>query len=274
MMKRYKCTKICCFLPGRASMSRLLTAVVVLAAVVISGCQSPVAPVIVPSRELEWSNPGSRVFAASVERRPIEYTVLGTGPDVVLLMATIHGNEHAGTDILRTLMTYLQVNPHVFDDRTVVIVPLTNPDGLAMNTRTNANGVDLNRNFPADNRLNNDRNGMSGLSEPESQAIYDLIDRYKPGRIITFHEPLNCIDYDGPGLEISQHMAQYCPLRVKKLNVRPGSLGAYAGETLGIPIITVELRRADGRSSAERLWEKYGEMTVSAVTYPLAPEGF
>lgn len=273
-MKRYKRTKIRHYLPGRSSMSNLLTAAAVLAAIVISGCQSSTAPVILPSRELTWSNPAARVLAASVEQRAIDHTVLGSGPDVVLMMATIHGNEHAGTAILRTLTTYLQDNRHVYDGRTVVIVPLTNPDGLAMNIRTNANGVDLNRNFPADNRVNNHGNGMSGLSEPESRAIYDLIDRYKPGRIITFHEPLNCIDYDGPGLEISQHMAQYCPLRVKKLNVRPGSLGAYAGEALGIPTITVELRRADGRASAERLWEKYGTMTISAVTYPLAPEGF
>ncbi|MCK4958445.1 MAG: DUF2817 domain-containing protein, partial [Planctomycetes bacterium] len=149
-------------------MSHLLTAAATLAVIVISGCQSPVAPVIVPRRELTWVNPNVTVLATSVQQRPIEYTVLGTGPDVVLMMATIHGNEHAGTDILRTLTTYLQENPHVYDGRTVVIVPLTNPDGLAMNTRTNVNGVDLNRNFPADNRLNNDRNGMSGLSEPES----------------------------------------------------------------------------------------------------------
>ena len=265
-MKRIKRTKLCYCLPGRIFMSHLL-AVAVLATIVISGCQSTAAPVIVPNRELRWANPATTVLAVSVEQRAIDYTVLGTGPDVVLLMATIHGNENAGTDILRTLTTYLQGNRHILEGRTVVIVPLTNPDGLALNTRTNANGVDLNRNFPADNRLDNDRNGPSGLSEPESRAIYDLIERYKPDRIITFHEPLNCIDYDGPGLDLARHIAQYCPLRVRKLNVRPGSLGAYAGETLGIPIITVELPRADGRASRERLWEKYGEMTVSAVTY-------
>ncbi|MCF7954501.1 MAG: hypothetical protein K9M75_01745, partial [Phycisphaerae bacterium] len=113
----------------------------------------------------------------------------------------------------------------------------------------------------------NERNGPHGLSEPESRVIQELILRFKPDRIVVFHEPLACIDYDGPGGGIAYAMGRYTDLPVKKLGSRPGSLGAYAGETLGIPIITVELRPTAKMLSANELWAKYSKMTLAAISY-------
>jgi len=112
---------------------------------------------------------------------------------------------------------------------------------LIMGTRENVHGIDLNRNFRASNRLNNETNGLKPLSEPESRAIEAVIRQYHPDRIVSIHQPLNCIDYDGPAQALAARMAQYCDLRVKKLGARPGSLGSYTGEELRIPTITVEL---------------------------------
>jgi len=146
-------------------------------------------------------------------------------------------------------------------------LPMANPDGFHHNKRYNAHDVDLNRNFAAFNRINNERNGPHGLSEPESRIIEQLILRYKPSRIVSFHEPLACIDYDGPGLAIANAMAAHTDLKVKKLGSRPGSLGSYAGETLGIPIITVELRPTAKNLSGNQLWTKYSQMTLAAIRY-------
>lgn len=204
----------------------------------------------------------------SVKGRPIDYYEFGSGSDAVFLLAGIHGNEPAGIPIAQRLITYLQENTAILDDRKIIIMPIANPDGFISDQRYNANGVDLNRNFEAANRINNKTNGPKGLSEPESRAIKKIIKKYNPNRIISLHEPLDCIDYDGPGKSISWRMGLYCDLEVKKLGSRPGSLGSYAGNTLGIPIITVEFTPTDKNLSDEQLWNKYGKMTLAAVMYP------
>ena len=55
----------------------------------------------------------------------------------------MHGNEQAGlqvVDALRGGRPVVDVN--------LWVIPTINPDGVARNTRGNAHGVDLNRNFP------------------------------------------------------------------------------------------------------------------------------
>jgi protein MpaA len=67
-------------------------------------------------------------------------------------------------------------------------------------------------------------------------------------------------------------MAEYCDLPVKKLGAKPGSLGSYAGLTLGIPIITLELQQTDSQLAPEPLWRKYANTILAAITYPSPPE--
>jgi protein MpaA len=145
---------------------------------------------------------------------------------------------------------------------------VANPDGAAHNSRYNAHGVDLNRNFEAANRVADKEGGPSALSEPEARVIHELIRQHSPNRIVSVHQPLACIDYDGPGLNIANRMAQYCDLPVKKLGARPGSLGSYAGVTLGIPIITLEMLPTDSQSGPQTLWNRYGKALIAAIVYP------
>jgi protein MpaA len=195
------------------------------------------------------------------------YLVLGQGPDTTFIMATIHGNEAAGTPLVRRLNEYLQQNPGILFDRTVVLLPVANPDGLANGTRFNVHNVDLNRNFIAANRRGDVQGGSEALSEPEARAIYQIIRQYGPDRIVSIHQPLACIDYDGPGRQIADHMAQYCDLPVKKLGARPGSLGSYAGVTLSIPIITFEMQKHDSTLDTQILWQRYGKALLAAITF-------
>jgi len=195
-------------------------------------------------------------------------SVLGHGQDVTLILATIHGNEPAGTPLVRRLTSHLQQNPDVLSGRKVVIMPVANPDGMAHNSRYNINGVDLNRNFATANRSNSARHGYKALSEPESRAIASVIRQHCPDRIVSIHQPLACIDYDGPAWSLTNQLAKQCDLPIKKLGARPGSLGSYAGLSLQIPIVTLELPGSADRLSRESLWQQYGPALVSAVTYP------
>lgn len=211
------------------------------------------------------------VIGRSVKGRPIEMIAFGAGPDVVLIMATIHGNEDVGTPLLKRLVSHLEANPNLSDGRRVLLLPDVNPDGRAEQLRGNTRGVDLNRNFPADNYQNGGHHGAKPLSEPESAAIHSLLMQERPSRIVSIHQPLNygseCIDYDGPGQSLAAEMGRHTNIPVRRIGSRPGSLGSFAGETLGIPIITLELpKEAKGRA-VEELWRDYGPMLLAAIDY-------
>ncbi len=239
-----------------------------IAVLFISGCvQSPESPKLGTTTKL--SVPFPQHFAGvSVENRPIMYSVLGNGEDVTFIIAGIHGDEPAGPELANHLADYLNQNQNILIGRKVVILPAANPDGLAYQTRANVNKVDINRNFPAENRINDPNYGPSGLSEPESHIIYTLIQQYKPARIVSIHQPYGCIDYDGPAEELAQKMDLYCDLPVEKVGAQPGSLGSYAGVELGIPIITFEMFENDSILNTQLLWQKYGKALLAAVTFP------
>jgi protein MpaA len=204
----------------------------------------------------------------SVEGRPIECEVYGSGPDVLLVIATIHGNEAAGTPLVAAFAAWLTAHPAELTGRRVVIVPVANPDGMAAGERFNSRGVDLNRNFPAGNwdAAKVKMHGETPLSEPESRVLMQLICQHFPDRIISIHQPLACVDYDGPGQPLAEAMAAACPLPLKKLGGQPGSLGSFMGETLGRPIITLELPDDAGQERDE-LWRVYGAAMIAALRF-------
>ncbi|MBN1359985.1 MAG: DUF2817 domain-containing protein [Sedimentisphaerales bacterium] len=246
-----------------------------LVAVGLSGCYEPEPrpriigqdrPVAMPARQ---TAPQSRMLGRSVQGRPIVAQILGNGSDTTLILATIHGDEAAGTPLVRKLADHLAANPQVLEGRRVVLVPSANPDGAAAGTRENIRGVDLNRNFQTANRVDNATNGLRPLSEPETQALQRAIQEFRPDRIISVHQPLDCIDYDGPGRELAAYLARFCRLPVKKLGARPGSLGSYSGEHLGIPTVTLELPAGATGLDEARLWSLYGPAMTAAITYSL-----
>ncbi|MBN2829503.1 MAG: carboxypeptidase regulatory-like domain-containing protein [Candidatus Cloacimonetes bacterium] len=73
----------------------------------------------------------------------------------VRYMSTIHGDEVVGYDFLIRLIDYLTSEygtntrvTNIVNNTEIWINPLFNPDGYLNHERYNANGVDLNRNFP------------------------------------------------------------------------------------------------------------------------------
>ncbi len=209
----------------------------------------------------------TRTIGTSVEGRPIEARHYGSGPIAVLILATIHGNEPAGTPLVQAFEAALATQPHLVDlERySLTIVGVVNPDGYAQTQRTNPRGVDLNRNFPAGNFAARARHGEEPLSEPESRALHQLILELMPARVVSFHQPLRCIDFDGPGEGLARRIATLSGLPYKKLGSRPGSLGAWCGETLGIPIICWEFAKGEEKKSPSRLWSEYGSALLGFI---------
>ena len=122
------------------------------------------------------------VIGHSVRGRAIAARVLGpdTAPRKLLLVGCIHGNECAGLAILSAL-----ARTPVPRGVQLWLVPEMNPDGTAADTRQNAHGVDLNRNFPDHWERITDPTYNSGprpASEPETRAAMALIRRRQTRR--------------------------------------------------------------------------------------------
>jgi hypothetical protein len=69
----------------------------------------------------------------------------GRGAPRVYLSAGIHGDEISGPLALLEMLRH----PDFFAAFDATIFPILNPDGLARGVRTNANGIDLNRDYRA-----------------------------------------------------------------------------------------------------------------------------
>lgn len=240
-----------------------------MALTIIAGCNPPPERVQ-PGAPTGSVEPRRIILGSSVEGRSIECEIFGEGRDTILILATIHGNEPAGTPLLHELSGHLRNHPEIINGRRIVLIPVANPDGYAKNLRHNVRDVDLNRNFPAGNYSSKSQHGGRPLSEPESQALNFALREYPPDRIISIHQPTTlpaCIDYDGPGHDLAREMARHTDLPLKKLGSRPGSLGSYAGHSLGIPIITLEIPRTPDDRDGPTLWKRYGKMMLAAIEF-------
>lgn len=184
----------------------------------------------------------------SVRGRSIIASFFGNGTKRVLVLGGIHGNEQSSAVVAKALAATLLREP-VVSGPTVIIVAEVNPDGLVDATRVNANGVDINRNFPSTSWRSdypdlNHYPGNEPASEPETRAIIDLIKRYPPDLIITLHAALGCMNWDGPAADTAAIMAGVngYPLCQSLGYETPGSLGTLVGGDSKIPTVTIELR--------------------------------
>ena len=133
----------------------------------------------------------------SVQGRAITSYSFGSGSTVLYVGAT-HGSEPGSMYTLRSWVDELERNPgKIPSNRRIVVIPNVNPDGIAANSRTNANGKDLNRNFPANNwkadvtlpggRLVKNGGGKTPLSEPESKVLANYTTSLGPELVLTYH---------------------------------------------------------------------------------------
>jgi len=209
------------------------------------------------------SGPVTRTIGRTVQGRPIQAHVFEGDQGCVLILGGIHGDEPAGSDLVRRLAVHLEGNPADVGGRRIVLVYRASPDGLAARTRGNARGVDLNRNFSSA-FAPSARNGRRPYSEPETRALVAAIARYRPSCVVSVHGPLNCVDPDGGAAsgDLARAMAAVGPLPVKDLPALPGSLGTYCGRTLGLKMITYEL---DHKAAPRRGASDYLDRHIPAL---------
>ncbi len=178
----------------------------------------------------------------------------------ILIIGVFHGDEPQGKYLIEEYLDKKYSNspsPQSFPrgerGQNLLFIPCLNPDGMQNNTRTNANGVDLNRNFPTKNwgqdtsqagdNPSDYFGGKSPASEIETQFVIDIINKYQPKAILTLHSPYKIVNYDGPAKEIAQKISDIIkyPIEESIGYPTPGSFGTYCGVERHIPTITLEL---------------------------------
>lgn len=215
----------------------LAVALVALALATVATASAPATPASAPTTLTR-----TVVIGHSVKGRRI--IAIARGPNdarrKILVVGCIHGNECAGLAIISAL----ERSP-VVKGVQLWLVPEMNPDGTAADTRQNADGVDLNRNFPYQWEPVSDPTYYSGphpLSEPETRAAVGLIRRIKPAVTIWYHQHMDLVDMAGGDRGVARRYAQLAHLRATCLPFLPGTAPAWSNHAFpGTTAFVVEL---------------------------------
>jgi murein peptide amidase A len=143
----------------------------------------------------------------SQEGRPID-VVHVAGPGMrILVVGCIHGDECEGIEVTRLL-----ARSHPTAD--LWLVHQLNPDGYARRSRTNARGVDLNRDFLA-------------ATQRETRIARKLILRLKPDVTLWFHQPQATVRAWGPSRATARRYARLAGVPYRALPWPPGSASRW-----------------------------------------------
>lgn len=177
-----------------------------------------------------------------------EIKLIGEHSAKTLIIGVFHGDEPQGKYLIEE---YLSKSMNA--SKGLLFIPCLNPDGMQLGTRTNVNGVDLNRNFPTKNwgedtssagdNPSDYYGGKSAGSEIETQFVMEVIEKYKPQKILTIHAPYKVVNYDGPARDWAEQISKIINYPVEESigYPTPGSFGTYCGIERNIPTITLEL---------------------------------
>lgn len=217
-----------------------------------------------PTSVLLLNEQQSEIIGYSVEGRPLMVYTFGNGEQERMIVAGIHGGDEWNTVTLANqLIRYLDQTLNLIPDNvTLYILPNLNPDGEARAHnkygRLNHNGVDLNRNFPVNWKMDWDRSGCwnslptSGGtgpgSEVETQALMNFINDHNVQALISYHSAAlgifpGGLPWDEDSIRLAESLAEVTSYPFPPLDTGctySGTLADYAVST-GAVAVDLEL---------------------------------
>lgn len=207
----------------------------------------------------------SSVIGYSVRGRPIVAYYFGNGSETILFTGGIHGSERSGQQTMQAFVDHLMLNGTAIpDNRRLVVVPNTNPDGIAAGSRNNANNVNVDRNFPASNwqadietasgYLKNG-GGTAPGSEPEASVLITLTRQLRPRLSISYHAQGSLVGANQVGISINAGNIYASTVGYGTMYGNAEEVMGYAitgeyedwmGEELGVAAILIELPTPNG----------------------------
>jgi murein peptide amidase A len=202
-------------------------------------------------------NPGKSVAGELIPAFKTDHT---TGRHLYLMAGT-HGDEVEGVYVTQMLFDWLREQDLPYP---MVVIPILNIDGYRAGTRVNANGVDLNRNYPSKDWTPEAREpkyypGTAPLSEPENKFLDDLFQKYPPAIILSFHSWKPFINYNGDCKDVAEHLASFNSYSICddiEGHPTPGSLGEYGPQRYQSPVLTFECALLADVPSLDHIWRE------------------
>ena len=189
----------------------------------------------------------------SVEGRPLDVVHRGAkeAPLRVLVVGQVHGDEPGGRSVANAV---LRATPP--EGVQAWVVRDLNPDGRAQRTRWNANGVDVNRNFPHRWRRSKRGRYWSGpraASEPETRWAMRLIRTVRPHVSVWLHQPYGfVVPSDGADRAVLRRYARAAKLPIRRLPRYRGTATGWQNR----------LEPGGGAFVVELLWGRQSRATI------------
>ena len=178
---------------------------------------------IAPAAPADAGAEETRTIGTSAQGRLITAYRYGRGARVVLVVAETHGDEEGG------LRVWLRARREGFPPgSTTWVVPMLNPDGLALDTRFLADGTDPNRAAPA---------------RPEQRAVVDFAAAIRPQVSVWYHQNYGWIGGSGASMKPAERYHELTGLGALKHsgNCRLGFVWCPIDAATGASSILVEL---------------------------------
>ncbi len=216
----------------------------------------------ISSDTIPWKNLGYTALGNT-----IYILEIGDSQEVTLIVGGIHGDEFGSLHLLYKLAYFLNESPNLITKK-VVIIPMLNPDGLLADTRTNSNGVDIVENFPSRNwspvyQDDDVYPGSEPASETETLLVMEVLNTYKPSKIIALTSSSGHISFSGPAQGLANNISQNNGYDIIYDQKDMGSLGEYLGRDLNISCVNINLSDYNPQEN----WLENKNALLNAINY-------
>lgn len=149
----------------------------------------------------------SFVFGTSEQGRELVCHRIGSSEKTVLMVFAVHGFEdlydrdgQVLKEIAHALLDLYREDPSGLNGHALYVVPCLNPDGLTEGKskdgfgRANANGIDINRDFPTEwtkKSTSRNKTGDAPFATAEARALRELVEDLQPVCAVDVHGWIN-----------------------------------------------------------------------------------